>query len=64
MRKSADSENLEKPVKEDEEVINSTRKELEPPHPPPDSVKRGAKNQKERHFSATVHQALLEAGVF
>ena len=60
---SADSENLEKPVKEDEDVINLTRKELEPPHPP-DSVKRGAKNQKERHFSATVHQALLEAGVF
>ena len=60
---SADSENLEKPVKEDEDVINSTRRELEPPHPP-DSVKRGAKNQKERHFSATVHQALLEAGVF
>ena len=59
----ADSENLEKPVKEEEEVISS-KLNLDLLPPPPDSSQHGSKKRKTSLLSRAIRHALLEAGVF
>lgn len=57
----SNSQNREKPVKEEEDILHPIRKVL---NPPPDSIKGRVKKQKVRVFNTTVRQALLDAGVF